>query len=308
MLLKKLLRLSLGLCAVAVLAGCSGGGADGSPKGPQISTVYTDVVHYHPSFDQKWGRPEAVVLSFTISVRIRDDLGLSNIDRVYVQRNTAGREWVLFDEDAGVPLDLCYIERDDLFNCQFHDSDSLDTILLDDWELMVVNKQGVTARKSVRFSLPGGQDENGIVRIYGSGYAGDTSSAVPALEAMTIADNDLSFVANGISQSFRIQFTAHDTHAREYAFAFYGPAPFYPYIGRVSNYSPSIASTALVPGQVTEVDLPFSEVVMRDGWSTNDIVGVHIKLFDTLVDWSLVRGALWANHVSFSEFLPLAQP
>ncbi len=319
MLYKIPLLLLIPLCLMA----CSGGGS-GSPAGlsdndsdnysdndsenyPNIAFVQADVAHSHESFDGKWAAPLSRDLRFAVATRVSDPLGLQNIRRIYVHRSADDRVWPLLDTDWGSEAFSCYEAGIDVFECQFHDSSNVSSLPVRGWELVVVNKQGLETRTRFAFALPGGNDATLVEHIYADTYSGNTDAGVSALEALTIARNTISVTADAGSQSFRIAFTATDARAQYYSFVFYGAGPAYDYIGRVALSSSSLTSMALVPGQLTEVSVPWSEVEMKEGYHVNNIAGMHIKLYDQPVEWMAYDG-YWFQHLSYSEFIPLTMP
>lgn len=290
------------LCiVVSSLIGCSSGGSDNNDS-LKIEAIQTDILHSHSSFYEKWNYSPVISIRFTTFIIVKDPLGVSNLKAIYIRNKTNDRFWDIFGGPNNRPLEDCYDSAFDTFECVFHSSVSLDKINLKNWEVVVENRQGVISHRDFEFLLPGGDSAEDTQFVYSSIYNGSKTNGIPAIEAMTIAENGLVFRSDSESQSFHIEFETTDSRAKHYSFIFYDDTESINAIGGAKAISPSITSMPIVFGQKTKIDLPWSEINIER--PINDINGLHIVLFDEPIEW-LDQG-IWFNYRSLSEFLTLS--
>jgi hypothetical protein len=293
-----------------LIAGCGSG--DGSSVGSdadtlKIGAVYTDILHQHQSFYDKWGATPNRTIRFTVSVNVIDPKGADNLSDLFVRDKVTGRKWDLLGGADDITRDECYIPDLDIYDCTFYSSISLHRVNLKNWEIVAENKQGEITSKDFEFLLPGGDSVIDEQFVYSSTHSGSTLNGIAALEAMTIADNGIKFSSNSGSQSFHIEFESMDSRATNYGFAFYDGTANIDYIGEVIANSPSIESMPIIRGQKTVIDIPWSEVSLYDSATITDINGLHIRLLDEPIERiERFDDGIWFNYESFSEFVTLS--
>jgi len=286
-----------------ILTACSGGSSPSDS--PKIGEIYTDIYHEHSSFYDKWNMTPNRTIRFTVSVNITDPQGVENLKDVYIEDQN-NWYWNLLGGPDNLSLDECYYESNDIFKCRFYSSSQLDSIMLKNWELVAEDIQGNVTRKSFNFLLPGGDQLDDELFVYSSEYTGSTGEGVLALEAMSITNNNMVFTSSPGTQSFHIEFETTDNRAKHYGFAFYEGSSELDYIGDTCLCSPSIESKPITLGQKVTMDLPWSEIDFDQGYDASDIQGLHIKLYDSPVDWGITNGTdSWFNYISHSEFITL---
>jgi hypothetical protein len=289
-----------------VLIACGGSGDSLSSVKPTIGTIYTDILHSHPSFYTKWGITPVRNIRFTVSVAVTDPQGIDNLADVIIRQIQDNWYWSLLGGVGNTELEDCYITSIEIFECVFYDRNRLDSILLKEWELLVEDKDGNTSSKRFEFLLPGGGLPDDERFVYSSEFTGSFTNGVAALEAMTVAGNDIVFTANPGTESFHIEFTPSDIRARRYEFAFYESSSGRDYIGSAQVDSPSISGISITPGLDVVIDVPWSEIEFNEGFDANDVGGLHVKLFDESIDWATPKASgSWFNYVSFSEYISL---
>jgi len=282
------------------LSGCGGGGSSDTLK---IVNIFTDIVHYHPSFYGKWDITPNNSISFNISVSVRDPKGIDNLSNLYIHDKVNDEYFDMLGGPEELTKAHCYFPDFDLYECRYYSSMNLDRVNLKNWEIVVDNKQGKSSRKNFEFLLPGGDLVDDEQFVFSSRYNRSTQNGVAALEAMTITNNILKFSSNPSTQSFHIEFESTDSRATNYSFAFYDGTTDINYIAQVRSDSSSIESMPIILGQTTSIDIPWSEVIIYDNATISDINGVHIKLYDEPIE--SLNDNLWFNYISFSEFVTL---
>ena len=270
---------------------------------PNIGAINTDILHSHPSFHSKWGIAPERNIRFTISAKVSDPQGIDNLKHVSAREVQDDVSWSLLGGSDGVPLHECYQESLGIFECVFYSSGNLETILLEDWELVAEDEDGNVTSKRFQFRVPGGDLPSDLPNterfVYSSEYAGSSSGGIEGLEAMTIVDSSIVFTADLGTRSFHIEFETSDTRVAQYEFAFYDVSSGIRYMGSAESDSPSISSMSVVPGQPLVIDVPWSEITFEEGFfDPTNIGGLHIKLLDSPVDG-------WFNYVGYSEFIEL---
>ncbi len=301
-----LFNLSFMVLLGAFLSACSSG--PGEEKfAPKILSVYTDVIHTHPSFYEKWPTSELRTLEFTLSLDIEDPQGLSDILKVYIKDLNEDWSWGLFSANDASPYNRCYKESGN-FTCQFFLGERPDYLNIHNLEIVVQDKSGYTDTQRISFRLAGGEQADGQRFIYSAEYTGDTTGGYPALEAMTIADNALLFTADSGTQSFHIEFATSDVRAKEYSLVFYDNTSNPNIVGHALLNTSSIQSHPIIPGQTTTLELPWSEITFYSGFAADDITAMDITLFDNPIPWVVndINKGIWFNHLATSELVQLS--
>lgn len=270
----------------------------------KINAVYTDILHQHQSFFEKWDYTPNTGIQFTVSVQVSLPNGPDNLSELYFRNKLTGWYWPLLGGPDKITKDKCYISSMDIYECRFYSTISLNRVNLKNWEVVAENKQGDVICKDVEFLLPGGNPVDAEQFVYSSRYSGSTVNGIAALEAMTIAGNEIEFSSNPGSQSFHIEFETMDSRAKHYGFYFYDGTGSINNIGEIRSNAPSITSMPIVQGHKTVVDIPWSEIRMFGNSSIADINGLHIILYDEPISW--IEGGVWFNYISLSEFLTLS--
>jgi len=284
-----------------LLTGCSSSGPSDSLK---IGSIFTDIVHYHPSFYGKWDVTPNSSIRFTVSVSISDTQGTDNLSDLYFHDKTNDRYFDMLGGPDNLTKEECYYPEFNIFECRYYSSIDINRVNLANWEVVVENKQGKVNRKDFEFLLPGGDQINDEHFVYSRVYNGSTNNGIAALEAMSTINNGLLFSSNPSLQSFHIEFDNTDNRATHYSFDFYNATANISYIAKTRPDSPSIESMPIIENQKTSIDIPWSEITLYDNNTINDINGLHIKLYDEPIEW--LSDDLWFNFISYSEFLTLS--
>lgn len=296
-------RILSAIIFIVSLTACTSGGESGKPV---IGDIYTDIYHNHSSFYDKWNDPLNTRIEFTISVDVSDPQGFEDLAYIYVQPQNQDIYWRLLDLTDNFLHDQCYLAEYDIFECIFWDQDNWDSIPLGNWEIIAGDRGGNESRKPFEFKLPGGLERHNEEFAYSAEYTGSKFNGVEALETMTIAENDIVFSSDPVSETFRIEFEATDDRAKHYSFAFYDGTADINYVGRTCTCDTVIQDTPIVMGQKVVIDFPWSDIAMGDGYSVSDINGLHIRLYDEPIEWITPNSTgIWFNYVSYSEFITL---
>jgi hypothetical protein len=272
---------------------------------PEISSIYTDIIHYHPSFWEKWNIAPARGIQITFSFRVDDSDGLSDIDDIYVRNYVNGNEYDIYSGPNNVPLEKFYNSRLNTFEGSFFTYGSLDRVDLRNWKVVASDKSGNITEREFEFSLPNEELASDSDYVYSDQYSSPGYNGVAAMEAMTISDNNLSLVSNAGTQSFNIKFQTNDDRASHYSIAFYGSAPNYQYLGWANQVSPSIVSTSIVTGEQISLDLPWSEIYFIDDAQPIDVNGVHVTLYNEPIENDLIENYIWYSFLAYSEYFTL---
>ena len=287
------------------LSACSSGPGE-DEFAPQILSVYSDIIHRHPSFYAKWpDRPQRSI-DFHFSVNVTDPQGIGDIYKVYVRDLNEGYAWSLFDANEVNPWSECY-RGAGVFECRRYPGNHVDYANLKNLEVVVQDRSGYTRRKKFSHLLADGAQPDSERFVYSSQFTGDITDGYPALQAMTLAENNLDFSADPGTQSFHVEFTVTDSRASHYALDFYDATDTANYLGSVPLDSSSLASHPIVLGQTTVVDVPWSEIEFENGYSVEDIKHLHITLYDTPIPWIIndKNEGHWFNQVATSQVVSL---
>lgn len=305
------------LMCCAVLLGCSSDDSDKSAEVtlglPYIGIVRADVVHYHPSFWEKWNETP-VDLKMNFGIEVSHPGTLSELGYIGVYNSIADWGWDILGGSDNISFSDSYSDIHGSFRRNVFYANSPDRIELEGYEVNVFDSKG--NRSTKRFDLSGfnGGSLDGKEYVYSAEYClppyseetecePPTFRGMKAMEAMTIERNQLSIESDSGSQSFTIAFTHRDSRAREYGIAFYGAGTAYQPLGNIVMDTPSIDSTPLISGRTTILNLPFSEILQENSEIQNieEIGGIHIVLFDEFIDG-------WSSYLGFSEFVTLPAP
>jgi len=292
------LSLSLGACV----------SNEGGDQDPTIGEVQTNIIHYHPSYAAKWPDGAQRTIDYTFALQANDPQGLDDILHLWaVDTYTALGQYhaIVGGSVQFYPVDVWYQADFQGFERRVYNLFSLDRVNLKTWHIESIDHDGNNTQRSFEFTLPDGEPLVDQQYVYSSTYENPTENGVAALEAMTIADNGLSIIADEASESYTIEFTVSDDRAKNYALWFYDNAESPVEIGVVDQLSLSITSSPIVLGEKTTLQLPWSEIQLKDGYSIEDVFGVHVVLKDEPVAFKFLVNELWSTYYGVSEYLVL---
>lgn len=292
-----------------MLSACGGSSTNSedvtTKTAPEISSIYTDIIHYHPSFWEKWNISPTKGIKITFSFRVDDPDGLSDIDDIYVRNYVNDDNYDIYSGPNNVPLERFYNSRLNIFEGTFYTYGSLNRVDLRNWVVIASDKSGNITEREFEFTLPNEELASDSDYVYSDQYSSPGYNGVAAMEAMTISDNKLSLVSNPGTQSFNIKFQTNDDRASHYSIVFYGSAPNYQYLGMASQSSPSIVSTPIVTGEQTSLDLPWSEIYFIDNAQATDVHGAHVVLFNEPIENDFIENYIWYSFLAYSEYFTL---
>ena len=292
-----------------LLSAC--GGSSTTPEdattntAPEISSIYTDIIHYHPSFWEKWETSPTKGIQITFSFRVDDPDGLSDIDDIYVRNYVNNDDYDIYSGPNNVPLERFYNSRFNTFEGTFYTFGSLDRVDLRNWVVVASDKNGNITEREFEFSLSDYELAPDSDYVYSDQYSSPDYNGVAAMDAMTISENNLALESNIGTQSFNIKFQTNDDRASHYAITFYGSAPDYKYLGWANQISPSIVSTSIVTGEQTSLDLPWSEIYFIEDAQPIDVNGVHVILFNEPIEKDFIEDYIWYSFLAYSEYFTL---
>lgn len=287
---------------IVMLSACSDSHHHYRSGPPGIHDIKTDIIHWHTNFVSV-NIDQQAPLSFSVSAAITDPGGLSDLDDVYIQNDGSARRWYL----VGGPDQVRWYHYFDSFSGFFEyrsfDPDSPDAITLNGWELVVIDREGNEVRQAFDFMLPDGLAAADGVKVYAADYATPAVGDVPALEAMSTADNAMSITSDEASSSFQISFQSSDSRAVDYSIDFYTALPDRRRIGHASKYvSPAIEATPLVAGVTTNLTLPWNEVYFFSGLGASNVASMRITLLGQ-EEPGYWEGAYWISYLGVSEIV-----
>lgn len=292
-----------------MLSACGGSSTNSedvtTKTAPEISSIYTDIIHYHPSFWEKWNISPTKGIKITFSFRVDDPDGLSDIDDIYVRNYVNDDNYDIYSGPNNVPLERFYNSRLNIFEGTFYTYGSLNRVDLRNWVVVASDKSGNITEREFEFTLPNEELASDSDYVYSDQYSSPGYNGVAAMEAMTISDNKLSLVSNPGTQSFNIKFQTNDDRASHYSIGFYGSAPNYQYLGMAIQSSPSIVSTPIVTGEQTSLDLPWSEIYFIDNAQATDVHGAHVALFNEPIENDFIENYIWYSFLAYSEYFTL---
>ena len=272
---------------------------------PEISIIYSDIIHYHPSFWGKWNIAPTKGIQITFSFRVDDTDGLSDIDDIYVRNYVNSDDYDIYSGPNNVPLEKFYNTRFNIFEGTFYTSGSLDRVDLKNWVVVASDKSGNITEREFEFSQSNYELVSNSDYVYSDQYSSPGFNGVAGMEVMTISDNNLALESNSGTQSFNIKFQTNDDRASHYSIAFYGSAPNYQYLGTANQASPSIVSTSIVTGEQISLDLPWSEIYFINDAQPIDVNGVHVTLYNEPIENDFIENYLWYSFLAYSEYFTL---
>lgn len=301
------------LSSLMVLAGCEN---KGEISGPEVGTIYSQVIHYHPSFIDKHGGSTATGSLFAQAIlKVSDPDGLDDLNTLSVDdlNNSANYELVnrLPNESIGAHFDNPTDTFFDVF-----EADGLDRIDLDNWRVNVKDLQGYTNAKTFSYALFDGDVASTEEFVYSPNYTGlDTADGVLAMEAMTIADNNITFTRDSASQLFTISFDVTDVRASNYAIWFYDdsalsalPTDIVSLESFAKGVLPvdaaSIQDNPIVGG-TTSLTVNWAEIERSGNALASSFDGIHIVLYDAEVVTSFNTNGHWFSQSGISEYVPV---
>lgn len=277
---------------------------------PEIGTILTDIRHLPDTYGGTTNvDPPPVNIGFTVNVQISDPDGFDDLEYVDIVQLDDNWWWSLLDPSSwGAQRNSCRIGDSDVFECVFHSSERLHTIKLSNWKVIVVDKSGNQIEKQFNFSVFGGEEPGTYDIIYSPQYDGDISNGIPALESLSEEANGLVGYINEGTQSFRIEFQATDTRIKNYEIQLWSyvydgvseDSGDWFYTGYVPLNSASIMSTPIVAGVTTELDINWSEVILKPGFSPMDIDAGHVVVFDEFIE--IGPDHYWSYQLGTSDF------
>lgn len=302
----KMMRFSLVFPLILFMLAACNDSDPARPNGPPvIRDIKTDITHWHTNFVSSMEELEARI-TFTFSLYITDPGGLQDLDDVYVENVASGRRWYL----VGGPENVRWYRNFDVvrgvLEYRSFDPDNLDAITLNGWEVVVLDLQGHEVRQAFDFMLPDGQPAADDVRVYSSEFATPGMSDVPALEAMSVVGNSMSFSSDTGSSSFLLSFETSDARASNYIIDFYSALPERNHIGYASKYfSPSIDSTPVIANTPTTLALPWSEIYFAHGADAAAVASMRVTLLNEEVELDYLEGVYWMSYLGVSERVDL---
>ncbi|KZZ63390.1 MAG: hypothetical protein MK096_14520 [Oleiphilaceae bacterium] len=302
-----MLRVAVSVVIAFMVSACGGGSSGESSNivnsetlqgAPVIGRILTDVRSFSKSYGGTRHVGEVETVTFSVNAEVTDPQGFDDIDTIYLHKNDE-LDW-RWDIYNGGYRSYCEIENTHVFECYFYDANSLHRIDLSDWELVVEDNSGNISAKRFDFNLPGGNEPNFERFIYSEYYTGPTELGVPTMPSLRECHDAFVFSRES-TQSYEFRFTVNDHRVKEYAIELWGFDGVWSYIGYVPINSPSISSKPVIHGIETRVFIPFSEMIINEGYTSSDVDAFHIVLFDDFIEIS--PNYFWNNHLSVSEML-----
>lgn len=318
------------ICCVFLL-GCSSDDSNNAALPdtnlPYIGDVYSRIEHYHPSYWTKNGTIDDVVyLKLSLDFQVLHGDGINSLRDISVHSSEDDLTFGVLGGSGSLPLSAYYEDDpdadfpDEEFSTLFINTDDRNLINLKGYHIKAVDQADNEVVRYFDFKSFQGEPLEGKTYVYRNlaltvPEEPDEDSEEPeftptfeglsALEAMTVARNELTFTADITTQSFTIEFYHRDRRSRDYKVQFYGPEPERSLLGIADFRSASINSTPLVPGVQTRLVIPFAEVALLGDAQIEDIEGIHVVLADTVFEKAAPAGELTARYFGYSEFVTL---
>lgn len=242
----------------------------------------------------------------SVEFRADDPDGFTNINTIDVVDKTNERTYNLVTRLSDGDWGASYVQLADVFRRFFLEPFNSNRVELANWQINAKDLQGYTSSRSFGFSLPDGADVIDEVFAYSSEYnGGSTTNGVEAMEAMTIADNNLSFTSDSSSQ-FIIEFETSEAKAKNYALWFYTADPGVLPVYRIDYDDSLILGDPIQQGELTSITIPWSVINQPDSSvAASSLFGVHVVLYDEAIDSELISGATWFGWEGVSEYFTL---
>ena len=284
-------------------------GVIGVSGGLTIGSIDFDLSHYHPSYYQNRAMLPMSPMGLSYAVEISWENVDDDIYQLYIRNKLSGFQEYIVDglyPELRIPKEQFFNEDTQSYGVTYYDEIARERVNLRHWEIVAVSTKGYSVRKDFDFILPGGDDALDDEFIYSYAHSGSIQGGYEALEVMSTVSNQILFSSNFATQSFRIAFSPTDTRVADYSIDFHDNAYDYR-IGRVPYYSSSIQSMAIIPGQRTVIDIPWSEIIFNYGYSIHDVKGLHIRLYDepVQVPQPVFHTLDEHNYLSVSEYVEL---
>lgn len=311
------------ICCVFLL-GCSSDDSNNSSQPdtslPYIGDVYSRIEHYHPSYWTKNGTIDDVVyLKLSLDFQVLHENGIHYLRDISVYSSEDDLTFNVLGGPDNLPLSAFYQDDpdagfpDEEFSTLFINTDDNNLINLRGYHVKAVDHSGNQVIRYFDFKSFQGEPLEGKTYVYRNQALSvseepefkPTFEGLSALEAMTVARNELSFTANFTTEFFTIEFYHRDRRAKNYKVQFYGPEPERSLLGIADFDSASINSTPLVPGVQTILAIPFGEVELLGDAQIEDIEGIHVVLADTVFKKATPENELTARYFGYSEFVTL---
>jgi len=289
------------------LSACeSNEGPISSQNAPVIGQIQTNITHYHPSYFDKWDDEIKRTIDYSFAVKMSDPQGLGNIYHLLAM-DTAREEYhaLLGGELEFYTLSDWYQDYFKGFERTVYNIYSPDRVNLKNWSMYAVDRQNNQTTRDFEFTLPDGEPVLDEQYVYSSIYENPDIEGIPGLEAMSISENSLSIVSNLETESYTIEFEVSDARAKNYALWFFNSGINPDEIGTVDQFSSSIVSNPIVLGQKVSMQLPWSEIQIKQNYSVEDVFGVHIVLLDEPVEFKFLEHELRSSYLGVSEYLTL---
>jgi hypothetical protein len=287
-----------------IISACSSGPGE-DEFAPKIGDIDTVITHHYSNNSEEY------TLSFTVRARISDPDGLDDITGVYVydrnNEDNTDRYRILKDRSELSSATDCFQEME-IIECTFYPKEQLHDLELDGYELVAVDRHSYSSRKAFEFKLPAGVEVTNEKFVYSDMSVNNNEDfGVPALEVMTIADNNLEFVLDTQTESLQIEFTSkNDVRVKEYAISIYDDSSEPVLISTIKFDSEIIQTAEVVSGNPTVLNIPTENLEIKESYTALDIGGLYITLLDQPSTSTLQEvSGNWFNYKGISEFVPV---
>lgn len=311
-MLQKQVASCLILPLLVLISGCE---KKGEITAPEVGQVFTQVIHYHPSFLEKHpGHTATGSLFSQATFRVSDPDGLDDLNMLAVEDINNGLSYELVNRLPHESIGVHYQNTTNLFFDVF-EADGLDRIELNNWQVSAIDLQGYTSHKAFEYALFDGVQASTEQFVFSPDYLGlDTGDGVAAMEAMTQADNSISFTDNGTS--FTISFDVSDSRASNYAIWFYDQSALTTLPsdivtledaakGILDSDSGAIVSNPIIFGQTTTLTVNWSDIDLDSNVLSSSLDGMHIVLYDDPLDSFISASRAWFSQAGISEYISL---
>ena len=289
------------------LSACeSNEGPSNSQSSPKVGQIQTNITHYHSSYFDKWDDKINRTIDYSFAVTVSDPQGLGNIYHLLAMDNAREEYHALVGGELEFyTLSDWYQHYFKGFERNVYNIYSPDRVNLKNWTMYVVDSENNQVFHDFEFTLPDGEPVLDEQYVYSSAYENPGFEGVPGLEAMSISENSLSIISNPETESYIIEFEVNDTRAKNYAIWFFDGDVNPNKIATVDQFSASIVSNPIVHGHKVSMQLPWSEIQIKQDYSVEDVFGVHIVLLDEPIEFKFLESELRPSYLGVSEYLIL---